>query len=339
MGNTLWSMLNNKSKSKKSSYELAKKTNIPEEKVKEILNGDREVPSDRVDTLVSAIKEDNKLEKTLNIESIKRWINETDLKALRMSFNYETQGELAKELGVHTSVISRLERKITNQSSDALLMRYYDFLTDELNKKVVKPTGTYDQSSRKKENTALSADVDTEELAEWYNNFDFKVWLEENKLTAKDFALKLGYKPSSVSLIYALVNHAVDTEGRGSVVILRAYLYITGKVEKFNNTKEIEPKVEEPQISLDTEEPTENYVKVEEPVEFKPSTITSTTYSVPVDSVVSIKMDSPEPEKITMYKYQYDDLIENSRYLSERVELLETQVERYEKLIDLIERK
>ena len=334
MGNTLWSKLNNMSKSKKNSYELSKKTNIPEEKVKEILNGDREVPTDRVDTLVSAIKEDNKVEKSLNIESIKRWIQETDLKERRLEYNYKTQGELAKELGVHTSVVSRLESKNTSQASDALLMRYYDFLNDGLNKKIIKPApGTYNQTLRLKENSELINDINLKELDAWYRDFDFKKYLEEINMTSREFAITLGYKPSSVSLIYALINHKVDTEGRGSVVISRAYLYITGKHTDFEPTKEIETPTETTDDYVRVEEP------VNEPVEEEVNTEVATTY--PNENVVvSInKTDTVAPETITIPKYQYEDLIEQTKYLTTRVELLETQVERYEKLIDLIERR
>ena len=142
MRNTLWSKLNNRNQSRKSNYEISKKTNIPEEKVKEIMNGERDLPTERVDDFVNAIKEDNKVEKEISVATAKKWIEETDLRAARIDFNYTTQGELAKELGVHSSVICRLENKILTHVSDGLLIKYYDFLHNELNRKVRKSKKT-----------------------------------------------------------------------------------------------------------------------------------------------------------------------------------------------------
>lgn len=355
MKNTLWNKLNNRNQKRKSNYEISKKTNIPEEKVKEIMNGEREVPTERVDDFVNAISENNKVEREISVATAKKWINETDLKALRLSFNYATQGELAEELGVHSSVICRLENKILNHVSDGLLIKYYDFLHNDLNKRVKRK-----KKAPTKKVKVVELDLDNisdDVVNKWYEEFDFKSYLTNEKLNNIQFATILGYSKHSSSLVSALCNHTLNIERTGTLIVKKAYAYINGLIKPQETTLETQTTendivIKEDEntlqgLSADVQEskneditnPVENYFKVmDDPYEydFPTNNVTSTATYNTVDGSYHINTDIVEPEKITIYQYIWDNLNKNLEEKESKIKELETQVSRYEKLIDMI---
>lgn len=247
MGNTIWSKLNSKAKTKKNTYEISKKTNIPEEKVKEIMSGDRELPADRVDDFIGVIKEDNKAEKSISMANIRKWVKETDLRELRKAFNYESQGELADALGIDSSTVCRMEGKKIDHISDATLQRYYDFLNDELNKKVkkkasrhkvaVKDNGAKIQVTKNvasEEDREILKNIKFEDAAKWFNNFDLREYLNDNNLTYRDFVTRLGYNKNSVSLVSNLISGKIDIKTTGRTILIKAYAYINGLIRAQN---------------------------------------------------------------------------------------------------------
>lgn len=362
MGNSLWNKLNNKNKNKKSNYEISKKTNIPEDKVKEIMNGERAIPTDRVDDFVGAIQENNSLERSVNVETAKRWIMETDLKSLRKKFNYSSQSDLAKELGLDTSTICRLENKKFSHTSDSTLIKYYDFFQDELNIKIDRgeKSKTRRVKPHKKDQQVLNS-IDKEIAINWYKEFDLKEYLREKGMSYKDFGLLLGYSARSTSLISNLVNRKVEETPTGSTVILKAYAYINGLMEPQETDVEEETNENEELVEEDTnvaQEP--NNEVIEEDLEDTPrrglsidqiASITPTPIrpiraskpefvAKPITTVTSVSEPlirnyyEVDEEKVSISVSEYKRL----KDMEKELEKYKNQVVRYEKLIDMIGR-
>lgn len=370
MGNTLWNKLNNRNKNRKSNYEISKKTNIPEEKVEEIMNGERQVPSDRVDSFVSAIQENNNLERSINSATAKKWIEETDLKALRREFNYQSQVELAKELNIDTSVICRLENKKIDHVSDNFLIKFYDFYHDELNKKVKRKTKKKNNQIKIREKDLDLKGISFEDAIKWYKDFDLKGYLNEKGYSYKDFALRLGYSPSSTSMVSNLVNHTVDITTTGRFIVVKAYAFVNGLLKPKSGTVivhkkdpnlesgyvmsveaqniAVEPQKEENDITVEettNEAPevkeTPNLEDVEDyflqvgniPRQTYPYTISTATLD---NGHLDISHRVVDEEKITIYKHVWDDTQKELEEKNKKIEELKLQVSRYEKLIDMI---
>ena len=361
MGNSLWNKLNNKNKSKKSNYEISKKTNIPEDKVKEIMNGERTIPTDRVDDFVGAIQENNTLERSVNAETAKRWIMETDLKELRKKFNYSSQVELAKELGLDTSTVCRLENKKFSHTSDSTLIKYYDFFQDELNIKVKRDGGKKRTRFKpKRKDKEVLGGINAEEAMAWYKSFDLKEYLRVNGLSYKEFSLLLGYSARSTSLISNLVNRKVEETPTGCTVILKAYAYVNGLMKPQETTIEEETSENEElveEITNEAQEPNNDTMKKDSDtsMSLKDSDISmSLSDYIATPSIEEIPISTPkyieEPveNKHNTSTKDYDSLVSYVEYAEtleqelaktkEELERYKLQVARYEKLIDMIER-
>lgn len=355
--NTIWNRLNRKSVSTKSNYEISKRTNIPEEKVKEIMEGEREIPSDRVDDFVNAIKENDKVEKQITMANIRKWIAETDLRELRKKFNYASQGELASALGVDASVVCRLEGKKLDHVSDQTLQKYYDFLNDELNVKINKKNDLSSKILKTKIRGKINvSDVDYDKAYAWYQNFDLKAWLNDNDMSYKDLIIRLGYKPSSISLLSSFINRKIDVKTTGKNILLKVYAYINGPekaeispVETQNDkdgelVQEVEnnaPEQEKAEIIKDMEEVT-NYNQFNQVQDISTTTtfpydMNTATYN-PETGSFAFTREVVDEEKVTVYKHIWDNQQKLIEEQQDKIKKLELQISRYEKLIDMIER-
>lgn len=347
MGNTLWSKLNNKSKSRKSNYEISKKTNIPEEKVREVMNGERSLPSDRVDEFVNAIQEDNSVEKTFNKALITKWAQDTDLKALRFSFNYRTQRDLAKALGVDVASVCRIENKKLDSISDTLLLKYYDFFNDELNKKLPEKEkktrlGRRRYSRGFKPGEEILETIDLEVASKWYDGFDIKSWLKENGMTTRTLTVALGYSPTSASMINKLINHTLDIKSTGRYVVVRLYAYVNNiykanlspiELQNEPNDKLVQEEVNEAERATETEN-TANYYQV---IEDTPRNADEPTTEVYTTESAEEKVQLPNiGELLSTTVKQNVELRDENIKLKAELESLRLQVSRYEKLIDMI---
>lgn len=212
-----------KNRNKKTNYDISKETGIPEEKVKEIMKGEREVPTDRVDTLNKALKSDNKTERSIRILNAKEWLKKTDLTSLRLSWGYLSQKEVAEVIGMAQSSYSLIESKKYDILSNNSLLKVYDFFNDELNKKVSKEHEKVNKGKGSK-----MPEVSKEAL-EWYNNTDIKALLKEHNISQRQLGLKLGYADGT------MVCKAVLGKRVGGDIIDKLYQYfINGKVEDSN---------------------------------------------------------------------------------------------------------
>ena len=124
-------------KSNKSDYEIAKEMNIQEEKLKEIKNGERELPTQRVDDLLKATQ-NNKTTRDLEYIKALEFFKKNNFAELRKKFNYKLQKDLEKPLGLSKSTISRIEKEQFDRIGKGTLIKVYDFFNDELNIKIDK---------------------------------------------------------------------------------------------------------------------------------------------------------------------------------------------------------
>ena len=209
-----------KNRNKKTNYDISKETGIPEEKVKEIMKGEREVPTDRVDTLNKALETSNKAERSIRILNAKGWLKKTDLSRLRLSWGYISQKEVAEAIGMAQSSYSLIESKKYDILSNNSLLKVYDFFNDELNKKVSKGLEKVNKGKGSK------ASVVSKEALDWYNNTDIKALLKEHNISQRQLGLKLGYADGT------MVCKAVLGKRVGGDIIDKLYQYfINGKVE------------------------------------------------------------------------------------------------------------
>ena len=335
MGNTLWSRLNNKSKSKKTAYEISKETNIPEDKVNEILKGERQLPNDRVDSFTEAIQKDNKVEKTLNMINIKNWYNTADLKAARIRLGYTTQISLARALNLDPSTINRLENRTEKSISDDLMMRYYDFLNDDLNKVIEKPNKQ--MKKRKKlteEELERIKNADYKEVLDWWHSFDLRAYLEKHNLSHKQLANAIGY--NSGSTICDLVN-MTRSEYSLRKVITRLYLYLSPDLNRGSNNESLE----KDDITNASEENSQNstiqtgyYQVLDQDSDNCGVKLSVSDGSYTIKSDIYSTTEDEDPYEEYMPKHGIITTKIEKDYSREME--LEKEVERYKKIIDIL---
>lgn len=349
MANTIWSKINKKNK--KSTYEISKETNIPEDKVKEIMSGERELPTEKVNDFMKVLQDDNVTERVITIENVKQWLKDTDLKQQRINYGYPSQTALAKALNVNTSVICRIEGGHIGQFSDDMLLRYYDFLTDGLNKVIKKEVNKVEDNKEKffrvfkvsmmkhirfpKEDQYLK-NVDLKDAYNWYKEFDFNTYLTSANKSIDEFAKDLGYTNSTTT--YKLVNYNLDRNS-GYLVILKAYNFLV--LNLMNNTTNLKS-LDTPEYNYtkEVENSSKKAIKIENKETLEDSNInnlvehkkcTTKKDLVGFDTVID---DSSDIDYEKEYKNMSRMFIAKCREAEE----LKVQLSRYEKLIDLIER-
>jgi transcriptional regulator with XRE-family HTH domain len=190
------------SKNKKSAYEVSKETGIPEEKVKEVLSGDRKLPTKHVDAVVKSIQT-----KTTNSDvdylNAKRFFETENLHDLRVKFNYLYQRDLANAVNVPLCYVSNLENKKFKEVSKSALIKLYDFFQDELNVNV-KSSGT--KATTKKSSVSISKNATDVTV----------IKVKPTNLLKKDFNAKnlfeelKGCQASSVIELYKLLDNFIQ---------------------------------------------------------------------------------------------------------------------------------
>lgn len=347
---SLWKKLN---KLNKSNYEISKETNIPEEKVEEIMRGERPVPTEMVDDFRKALNKDNKAEKSIKMIEVMNWYNSADLRKEREDMGYKTQKSMALASGLGQSTICSLETK-NREYSDNIMIKYYDFLHNDLNR-VIKPVKKYTTSPDRipspngTRNKSLETTISDEELENWYNNFDFNQFLRRRGWHYKDLATAIGYKSGStvgeaIRLVRGFERH--------KKTLLKLYEYI------MENDKEIEnpitmiettPQEIAPLIEETYNKPLNFYTGEEEDIEV----LEEPTYEANVVEPIEDKPYVYSAEQIMISKKEYEEPIKTSNDIRVLEELNEDkkgtimrleqeladakkQIARYEKLIDMI---
>ena len=115
-------------------------------------------------------------EKMKTIKDVNEWFKNTDLKKLRLDKGYATQVEVAKLVGVHPSVITRLEKKTKYSPKNVIdIYNFYneeDVPTDTVSKKKIKRNVKTSKAKK-----IEKANKSTEKLVEEYNKNTIEIEL------------------------------------------------------------------------------------------------------------------------------------------------------------------
>lgn len=187
-------------KSNKSAYDISKEINVPEEKVKEIIKGERQVPTKDIDKVNEAFSE-NKFEIT-SIERalMEQFFKENKIKELRKKFNYSTNQEMANAMNIGVATLYKLNNKEIKHISDKLLVKIYDFFQNDWNTNV---RTKKEKTSRAKKVLGLYISYKDlpKEVKDWYKNTDIKALRKSRNLTGKQLIKLLGYNDTYYGIL------------------------------------------------------------------------------------------------------------------------------------------
>ena len=230
MQNTIWNKL--KTKNKVTSYDISKDTNIPEEKVKEILAGDRTVPTERVDDITKAIQNNsNKLAKDIRYDNAIKFFEENDFKELIKKFNFSTQKELSQVSHLSIYVISMASTHRIKELSKTSVIKLYDFFSDELNIKSPKKKKTkrnYSSRHKKTYYKVVKKEDLEEEVIDWYEKSDLKALRNDKCLSMKQLVMALGFN-ENYNTIYCRLEKKVPI--KNYLILDRLYRYYNEKLD------------------------------------------------------------------------------------------------------------
>lgn len=232
MRNTIWNKL--KTKNNVTSYDISKDTNIPEEKVKEILTGDRAVPTERVDDITKAIQNNsNKLAKDIRYNNAIKFFEENDFKELIKKFNFKTQKELSQTAHLSTYVISMASTHRIKELSKTSVIKLYDFFSDELNIKSPRKKKAKSNKNRTRTNYKVIKKEDlSKEVLKWYDETDLKSLRLADNLKIKDLVEKLGFNRSYDSVYCDLER---GSQIKNYLILDRLYKYYNEKLDDISN--------------------------------------------------------------------------------------------------------
>lgn len=232
MRNTIWNKL--KTKNKVTSYDISKDTNIPEEKVKEILTGDRNVPTERVDDITKAIQNNsNKLAKDIRYNNAIKFFEENDFKELTKKFNFKSQKELSQAVHVSTYIISMASTHRIKELSKTSVIKLYDFFSDELNIKSPRKKKVKSNTNRTRTIYKIIKKEDLrEEVLKWYDETDLKSLRLADNLKIKDLVEKLGFNRSYDSVYCDLER---GSQIKNYLILDRLYKYYNETLDDISN--------------------------------------------------------------------------------------------------------
>lgn len=167
----------------KNAFDIARDIGVDEKKVKELVNGEREIRGETMDKVLQSINK-SKVERDLEKLNIFQWYQETDLKKLREEFGYKKQAHLSRALKVDNGELNRFENKKFNKVNN-FIIKMYDFYHNDFNKNIEETQAVQNNitanskkvASSKKDITAKNKktaenNVDKEKILDWYLNTD-----------------------------------------------------------------------------------------------------------------------------------------------------------------------
>lgn len=191
----------NKRINKKNITKLSNEIGVEEEKIKELVKGEREISGETMDKVLNLLNED-KIQNAIEKQEIMKWYYETDLSELRKSFGYSQQNELANELKCHPSSICNLENhKDRVKQISPLIEQLYYFYKNDFNKKSNKKLHIeQDKKTTEKINEFKEHNEDKKTIYYWYATHNLKK-LREDKgiLTQKELSEITKLPQSTVS--------------------------------------------------------------------------------------------------------------------------------------------
>ena len=167
----------------KNAFDIARDIGVDEKKVKELVNGEREIRGETMDKVLQSINK-SKVERDLEKLNIFQWYQETDLKKLREEFGYKKQAHLSRALKVDNGELNRFENKKFNKVNN-FIIKMYDFYHNDFNKNIEKTQAVQNNitanskkvANSKKDITSenkktVENNVDKEKILDWYLNTD-----------------------------------------------------------------------------------------------------------------------------------------------------------------------
>ena len=259
-------------KTNKNAYELSKELNIPEQTIKEVIKGEREVPTNEVDRVNGAFSSN-----TIGITSFERAMMEqffmdNDIQDLKRQFGYKTLKELSNAMNIGVATMYYFRGNKIKAISDKLLKKSYDFFQNDWNKKVKA------KSNNKKTTKTWYYQMPFEELpyevVVWYNNVDLKELLVKENITVPELMIKLGFSENYASIYYKYAKGTINGCTSNWLLIQQLYNYYHGL--ELMNTKarkkeELYGNINTPVFEYDNEidsldvEPDLNKAEVETP--------------------------------------------------------------------------
>ena len=126
----------------KNTKQIADKVGVEEQKIKELVNGEREITGEAMDKVLNAINEEKnktELEKKVEEENVINWIRNANLEKLIKDFGFGNQKDCAKKIGIAQSSLNIIKnKKFVKYSSN--MQKVYDFFNNEFNKQAKKDT-------------------------------------------------------------------------------------------------------------------------------------------------------------------------------------------------------
>lgn len=187
--------------------DVANELNIPYDKYLEIERGEVKMPKNLIDKfneLINRGKHINQLNSTQKEIEINNWFDDITTKSddtgtyklndLMKEFNIDKQYDLAKLLGICPSYLSSALNKTSNACNQKIKNRLYDFFHNELNIQPVK------KKSIKK--PVKIEDTNIDDLFRWWENFDFKDFIDKNKIRQNYIAEQIGVANSTICRLY-----------------------------------------------------------------------------------------------------------------------------------------
>lgn len=172
----------------KTARQIANELNVDEEKIKELVIGEREIGGRTMDRVLNVI-EDNKINGPMKRVEVLQWYRDTDIRALREEFGYTTR-ELAKKIGCNPSTISNFEnRNFDIKRVGNRLIQLYDFYQDDFNRK---GKASIDRQRKK-------VDKNNKHIWKWYKSTDIRALRNNMGMTVNELANKIYVSQSCLS--------------------------------------------------------------------------------------------------------------------------------------------
>lgn len=232
----IWSKKYNKTN--KSVYEISKELNVPEEKIKEVIKGERQVPKNEVDRVNGAFSSN-----TIGISSFERaqmeqFFMDNDIQDLKKKFGYKSLEELSNATNIGVATMYYFRGNKIKAISDKLLKKAYDFFQDEWSKKVekkaekkVKPKRQY----TKKPYYQMPISELSQDVIDWYNTTDLKALLKKEGITATELLEKLGFNKNYSAIYYKYAKGTINGCTTNYLLVQQLYNYYHG-LELMNTT-------------------------------------------------------------------------------------------------------
>jgi len=221
----IWEKMKNKNNN--TTYDISKRLGIEEEKVQEIISGEREVATKDMDRVVKAFQ--TKPEKVVPIERtlMEQFFKENKLTDLKNKFGYNKISEMTKDIGVANSTLYRVNNeKDIKLLSNRNIKKIYDFFQNDFNRKIKK-------KNKNKIHTTKYPQVDYEELPEevreWFENTDINQLLVKRKMTKKQLLKKIGFTYGYYAILCDVICHRESKRCQNAYIIQKLYDYFNNK--------------------------------------------------------------------------------------------------------------